>query len=393
MKTLKDPIHGNIYFPDEEVGILDSKEFQRLRNVKQLGLTYLVYPSATHSRFEHSIGTYFLANKLSGYLKFSKEDAQKVRLAALLHDVGHGPFSHTSEYAVLTRYDPKFTHEKNTAQILKKSPITESLSSIGFSGAEIAKIAVEHKSKLSEIISGEIDVDRMDYLVRDSYYAGAAYGVIDMDRLMDLLHFKNGHLFLDERGVAVGESVVIARYLMYPTVYEHHTTRIADSMFAFALFSALDEKIFSVKELYSMDDIELISQMRKLDGLPSHLIEMVESRKLYKRAAIFTKDDLGKNFLKISKLGPREVLKLEKELLNECDLAPGEILLDVPEPLYTDEAKAKIQFRGKIRKLSEVSPLVKALTDAQWTYWNVAVYCRDENAGKVQKAAKRILVQ
>ena len=275
MKTLKDPIHGNIHFADEEVKILDSKEFQRLRNVKQLGLSYLVYPSATHSRFEHSIGTYFLADKLAQSLKFSKENLQKVRLAALLHDIGHGPFSHSSERAVLTRFNTDFSHEKNTARILKKSELSDYLKEIGFSGAEIAKIAVEGKSKFSEIVSGEIDVDRMDYLVRDSYYAGAAYGVIDLDRLIDTLHFKNGHLFLDERGISVGESVVLARYLMYPTVYEHHTTRIADTMFTFALATALNEKIFTPQELYSMDDIELISRLRELEGLAAHLVEMV----------------------------------------------------------------------------------------------------------------------
>ena len=392
MKILKDPIHGNIHFPDEEVKILDSKEFQRLRNIKQLGLSYLVFPSATHSRFEHSIGAYFLANKLCESLGLSKGDVQKVRLAALLHDVGHGPFSHSSELAVFTRLDSGFSHEKNTARILKKSELSDYLKRIGFSGAEIAKIAVEHKSKFSEIVSGEIDVDRMDYLVRDSYYTAAAYGVIDLDRLIDVLHFKNSHLFLDDRGISVGESVVLARYLMYPSVYEHHTSRIADSMFGFALASAIKDKSFGVEEMYAMDDIELISRLRELGGLISHLIEGVESRNLYKRTIFFSKDDFGKNFAKISKLNPAQILKLENELVEECRLSPGEVLLDIPEPLYTEEAKAKILFRGKIRKLSEVSPLVKALTDAQWTYWNVSVYCRQENEKNVQRAAKRVLL-
>ncbi|HIJ99029.1 TPA: HD domain-containing protein [archaeon] len=392
MKTLKDPIHGNIHFSDDEVRILDAPELQRLRNIKQLGLSYLVYPSATHSRFEHSIGTYFLANKLAASLKLSKEDVQKVRLAALLHDIGHGPFSHSSERAILTRFDSKFSHERNTARILKKSPISDYLKEIGFSGEEIAKIAVEGKSKFSEIVSGEIDVDRMDYLVRDSYYTGAAYGTIDLDRLIDTLQLKTGRLVFSENGFSAAESMVLARYLMYPSVYEHHTTRIADTMFTYATASALEDKIFTPEELYSMDDIELISRLRELEGTPAHLVERIESRKLYKRAISFSKEDLGKSFLKFLRINPKQALKLERELLNKCKLSAGEVILDIPDPLYVKEARAKIFWKGKIRELSNVSPLVKALSAAQWSYWNIAVYCDSQNLGKVQKAAKKVLL-
>lgn len=392
MKTLKDPIHGNIHFPDEEVKILDSKEFQRLRNIRQLGLSYLVYPSATHTRFEHSIGAYFLADKLASNIGFSKDEVQLIRLSALLHDVGHGPFSHSSEHAILTRFDSKYSHEKNTANILKKSSIADFLKELGFSGAEVAKVSVEGKSKFSEIVSGEIDVDRMDYLVRDSYYTGAAYGVIDLDRLLDTLKFKNGHLYLDEKGIPLGESFVLARYLMYPTVYEHHTTRIADTMFSFAISLALKEGLFVPEELYSMDDIELISKLRNFGGVCSNLIASIESRQLYKTAIRLSKEDLGKNFSKLSNTSSKHANKLEKELIEDAGLSEGEALLDIPEPLYTSEAKARILAGGKIKMLADVSPLVRALGAAQWSHWNVAVYCEKENVEKVKRVAKKILL-
>ncbi len=392
MKTLKDPIHGNIHFPDDEIGILDSKEFQRLRNIKQLGLSYLVYPSATHTRFEHSVGAYFLASKLAENIGFSKDDSQLIRLSALLHDIGHGPFSHSSEHAILTRFDSKYSHEKNTADILKKSAVADHLKKIGFSGTEIAKIAVEGKSKFSDIISGEIDVDRMDYLVRDSYYTGAAYGVIDLDRLLDTLKFKSGHLYLSEKGITLGESFVMARYLMYPSVYEHHTTRIGDSMFSCAIYLALQNELFTPEEMYRMDDIEFISQLRRAGGLCTKLVDGIESRQLYKTAIRLSKEELGKSFNRIIKLSPKQAVKLEKELLEETGLSEGEALLDIPEPLYSGEAKAKILDGGKIKMLSDVSPLVRALGAAQWSHWNIAVYCEKENMEKVKRAAKRILL-
>jgi len=392
VKTLKDPIHGNIHFPDDEIGILDSKEFQRLRNIKQLGLSYLVYPSATHTRFEHSVGAYFLAGKLAENIGFSKDDSQLIRLSALLHDIGHGPFSHSSEHAILTRFDSKYSHEKNTADILKKSAVAGHLKKIGFSSTEISKVAVEGKSKFSDIISGEIDVDRMDYLVRDSYYTGAAYGVIDLDRLLDTLKFKSGHLYLSEKGITLGESFVLARYLMYPTVYEHHTTRIGDSMFSCAIYLALKEGLFTPEEMYRMDDIEFISQLRGAGGLCTKLVDEIESRQLYKTAIRLSKEELGKSFGRLIKLNPKQVIKLEKELLEETGLSEGEALLDIPEPLYSGEAKAKILDNGKIKMLSDVSPLVRALGAAQWSHWNIAVYCEKENVEKVKRAAKRILL-
>jgi len=179
MKTIRDPIHGSISLSDHELAILDTPEFQRLRRVKQLGFSYLVYPSATHTRFEHCLGALFVAHRLGKSLDLSTDSVNKIRLAALLHDVGHGPFSHVSEDSLQGIVDVK--HEEYSEKIIKNSAISEIIEDAGFSPNEIADISRGKIPPLGDMVSSQIDVDRMDYLVRDAYYTGASYGVIDLD--------------------------------------------------------------------------------------------------------------------------------------------------------------------------------------------------------------------
>jgi HD superfamily phosphohydrolase len=385
MKTIRDAIHGSIKVSDPELEILDTQEMQRLRRIRQLGFVYLVYPSATHTRFEHSIGTMHLAGELARRLEFSKGDTEKLRLAALLHDLGHGPYSHSSENAISAHVPLR--HEEITEQLIKSSPAADHIKSAGYTPLEIAKISTGKKALIGEVIAGEIDVDRMDYLVRDAYYTGVAYGIIDMDRLLNTTIIKNRHLVFDDSGLSAVEGLVMARYLMYPTVYEHHTTRIVDAMFSKAITAAIHEKHFGVKELYEMDDYDVFSKLKDSPNLAGELIRRIEERRLYKRALVLDTDELG-NYKKLISLNksPQKLEKLESELTEACNLKPGELLLDIPVPLYREKAKIPILWKNEVSELSEVSPLVKALLKAQWRYWNVGVYTPSKCTPKAKKA-------
>lgn len=390
MKTIRDTIHGNITFSEAEIKILDTPEIQRLRSIKQLGFTYLVYPSATHTRFEHSLGTFYLACKLAKNLDLNKEQTEKLKIAALLHDVGHGPFSHSSEDAIKSHIS--FEHEDNTKRIIEKTSVANCIEEMGFKSREIGEIATGKKLPLGDIISGEVDLDRMDYLVRDSYYTGTAYGVIDLDRLLQVLKLYKRRLVVDEGGLSAAEALVRARYLMYPAVYMHHTVRIINAMFSSAVSDCLKNNLFSGDELYEMDDVDLISRLRNSHSFSGEMIQRIEQRRLYKRAFVLDREDLGKNFRKLLNLSARKFKLLETELQEAAGLKKGELLLDVPQLLYTEEAKASIMFKGKPKPLEEVSLLVKNLIKAQWNYWNVAVYCSKENVERVKKIAKDILL-
>ena len=391
MKTISDTVHGSIALSDIEISILDTPEMQRLRRIRQLGFTYLVYPSATHTRFEHSLGTLSLADQLGKQLDLSKDEIKKSRLAALLHDVGHGPFSHSTEHALSSKYT--LTHEDNTQKLVCNTVISEHVEEAGFEPREIAEIARGKKPPLGQLLSGEIDVDRMDYLVRDAYYTGVAYGVIDLDRLLRTASIQGDKLAFKKDGLSAVEALVLARYLMHPTVYSHHTARVAGAMFAKAVMSCLESNVFDVEKLYRMDDYDLLSKIKKNSGFAGELIRWIENRSLYKRALVLDTEELGDNytsFVEMSK-NPEGLAKLENELLDSTKLESGEILIDIPQPLYTSEAEASILWKDEAKKLHEVSPLAKALKDAQWRYWNVSVYCAAKHLDKVSKAAKEIL--
>lgn len=182
MKFIRDSIHGNLKLDDFEIKIIDTYPVQRLRRVKQLGFSYLVYPGANHSRFEHSIGTLYLASSLAESLNLSKEEKEIVRIAALLHDIGHGPFSHVSENIL------GYSHEDLTVKVIKKSVIADILRE-KFQVKEITDV-IKGKGILGQMLSSELDVDKMDYLLRDSYYTGVAYGIIDIERLISSMRIE-----------------------------------------------------------------------------------------------------------------------------------------------------------------------------------------------------------
>ena len=189
---IRDPIHGYIFINDVERDLIDTRPVQRLRGIKQLAGAHLTYPGGEHSRFSHSLGVMHLAGVLAnrfvqlGYL--SEDDLQKARIAGLLHDVGHGPFSHMYE-EILDKYR-HMTHEDVAQWLIKKSELSDVLKKHGYSPGELSELSVGRLEKtkkpfLNQIIASQFDVDIMDYLVRDSYFTGVEYGKVDNYRLID----------------------------------------------------------------------------------------------------------------------------------------------------------------------------------------------------------------
>jgi len=389
MKTIRDTVHGYINLTETEVNLLDTPEMQRLRNINQLGFGYLVYPSATHTRFEHSLGTLFLAERAAKHLELEEERASRLRLAALLHDIGHGPFSHISENAIAMHVENK--HEKRTQDIIKNSRISDTLKSAGFSPNKVAQTAIGERA-LGTVLAGDIDIDRMDYLMRDAYYTGNAFGVIDPERILQMARLYRKKFVLEEEGLSSAESLVIARYLMYPTVYEHHTVRIVAAMFSNSVLECIEDGVFTVEELYEMDDTQVISKMRGLDAQAGEIMDRIQRRDLYKRALVVDKNDLGDNFSKIRDIKSKRLQEIEIELTESAGLKAGEVLLDISQPLYEEDSDALILQKGKLLNLGDVSPLVRALREAQWSYWNVGVYCPKENVSRVERSARGILL-
>lgn len=379
MKTIRDPLYGFINLEKPFQSITATKEFQRLRNIKQLAFVYLVYPAAMHTRFEHSLGCFFLAEKFSK--KFSLGD--EFKSAALLHDLGHTPFSHSTESLT------KSSHEALTIEKIRNSNIAEILEKNDID-ADVVCNFILGKENFGRLIAGEIDVDRLDYLRRDAYYTGVAYGVIDPDIIIRTLDYKNGIFSLKSEYAPAFESILIARYMMHPTVYNHHTVRIAKTMFRRGVQELIKNKIISIPQLSSMDDIDLVAKLRSSKGMAKEIIDRIDGRRLYTPAAVFRRDDF-ENMDRVMRMrDPERALKIEDEIAVELKLQEGSVLIDVQKKPKFEESKIFISDVNK--RLSEFSPLVIALEKAQWNFWSVGVYCPSKNKiKKIKETAKSIL--
>jgi HD superfamily phosphohydrolase len=228
VKIVNDPVYGFLRFPEPEViKVIDHPWFQRLRNIKQMGMAQLVYPGAVHTRLHHSLGACHLMGKALDELQAKgivtdKDECTAARLAALLHDVGHGPFSHSLENTIVN-----VPHETLTKIIMQRMD-TE------FGGLLTKAIQIfDHsypRKYLHQLVSSQLDVDRMDYLTRDSFFTGVSEGVIGYDRILQMLTVRDNELMVEEKGVHSVEKFIIARRLMYWQVYLHKTVLSAEML-------------------------------------------------------------------------------------------------------------------------------------------------------------------
>ena len=265
---MRDPIHGFIRITKQEKNLIDTEVFQRLRRIRQLAMTFLVYPGALHTRFDHSIGVMHIAGRICTRLKelnpkkVSDEDVKRIRLAALLHDVGHGPFSHVSEH-LLKKSAPK---DSDTGQVLEK--IHEKITvDIVRNNQQINELLSEEERDFvidmiqgkptwdwqRDIVSSELDADKMDYLLRDSYFTGVRYGVYDLEKLIEsclITDRPNTPLAINSKGIYALEQLLLARYHMTQQVYWHRVSLISAEMIIRGITLAIDGRNTQMTKLY-----------------------------------------------------------------------------------------------------------------------------------------------
>lgn len=270
---ITDPIHKNIKFTQIEKELIDTPIFQRLRRIRQLAGAHLVYPGALHSRFEHSLGSMFLAG-LSGQTLYSKDYLtdmdiiQKLRIAALLHDVGHGPFSHLFEE--VSKNGVKFSHEIFGQKIITNTIISDIIEKNGYDSKEIASISFgKHKMNfLNEIISGGLSVDLMDYLPRDSYFSGTEYGKIDYHRIINSLEVSSqNNLGINKSSLYSYESMLISRYQMFKAVYFHKSVRSGEVMLVHSM--KIQNDALNLTPPNSLEDFFVLHDEMVLEKLSS----------------------------------------------------------------------------------------------------------------------------
>jgi HD superfamily phosphohydrolase len=338
MPTLRDPLWNNIRVDGPYLRLLDSAAFQRLRYVRQLGLAHLVYPGATHSRFEHALGAFHLAQETvrvmgaSGALDGSPAgEGPIVVAAALLHDIGHYPFSHSLEELGVPH------HETVAGPLLREGKIAEILrSEFGLDAPERIHTLVRglSDSPLQGLISGSIDLDKIDYLKRDAMMCGVAYGEIDVDRLRHALVLVEDGVTgrptvgMREKGLSALESLLFAKYQMYRNVYWQHAVRSATAMYKRLVEDALADGTLQESALVGYTDEGILHALEQ--RADRGLLQAIRTRRLYKRSLEVSAAELADVDLEwLAEDRPR-TRRAEDALAAQIGLEPGELLLDYP---------------------------------------------------------------
>jgi hypothetical protein len=400
MHAIKDSVHDHVPVTPLAADLLDTPLLQRLRHIKQLSTVRLVYPSASHTRFEHSLGVYHLASRALEHLDVTDEEANHVRAAALLHDVGHGPYGHQTE-GVLVRHLDR-THDE-VADLLAGSAAADALRAHDVSPERVAGL-VDGRGPLGDLVSGAVDVDRMDYLVRDAHHTGVPYGTIDHERLVRELRYVDGGggsegrttgpangaggggagLALAEGNVRTAEALLVARGLMNWTVYRHHVSRVAGAMLELAaerlLAGGLPATAFA-----RMADHDLLVALR--DRVPD-LGRRIEYRDLYKRAVWAGIDAVPEAYVG---LPFEESRAAAREVADRAGVEPTQVVVDAPSPPTFRESGARVVVDGAVRRLADVSELVSAVRAVERDQWRLGVYAPAEHRAVVADAAVAVL--
>ncbi|MCW3995525.1 MAG: HD domain-containing protein [Candidatus Bathyarchaeota archaeon] len=407
---IKDPVHGYVYITEQEKNIIDSYPMQRLRRLRQLAGSEYVYPGANHTRFEHCLGVMYLAGQVLVNPNISRvvsdEEVDVCRISALLHDVGHGPFSHVFEHLLISELEK--THEDITSWIIEKSELGDNLSKMGFDAKEVAGLAVgklhqKGRAFLDQIISSAVDVDKQDFIVRDTYHTGAEYGFIDVYRLIHALDVLGENLAVELGALSALEAFMIARIESFKSIYFHRVGRAAQIMLATAMEKANDElgltAFKSPEEYLALDDYTVWSSLKKCKGSKG-IIDDLEHRRMLKCAyerTFYEKDTM------ISNLFGRESYRhqIQSEIAKEAHVNVDAVIIDVPTvpsvpyhhavlmesmeiPVFTkSQAGEKM-----LQRLSESSKIFETLKG----FMNILrVYTDGANRAQVEKATAKIL--
>ncbi|HEV8263477.1 MAG TPA: HD domain-containing protein [Gemmatimonadales bacterium] len=334
-EVVRDPLWNNIRLEPEALAVIDTPAVQRLRYVRQLGHAFLVYPGATHTRFEHALGAYHLARRVLAQLDevegrrppAQPAEALRVRLAALLHDIGHYPFSHALEEAGLPH------HEDLAARHLGEGTLAAHLERLGTPAAALLPlIQGTSPSPFAGIVAGALDVDKLDYLTRDATMCGVPYGVIDVDRLLTSLTLAPGLkgpvLALHAKGLAALESLLFAKYQMYRNVYWHHAVRSATAMFKRLVRRTIAAGRMTADDVAVATDDGLIHELQQRD--PTGLAQALRERRLAKRALDIPATDLPADIADWAATDPDLLERVERRLARELGLGEDELFLDFP---------------------------------------------------------------
>lgn len=419
-KVFKDPVHRYVHVRDKVIwDLIGTKEFQRMRRIKQLGTTFLTFHGAEHSRFNHSLGVYEIVRRIiddifAGRAEWNDDDRLLTLCAALLHDLGHGPFSHSFEKV----FD--FDHEDFTRKIiLGETEVNKVLMKVGFDFPEkVAEVIAKTSEKklVISLISSQIDADRMDYLQRDAYFTGVSYGHFDMERILRVMRPREDQVVIKKSGMHAVEDYIMSRYQMYWQVYFHPVSRSAEviltkilhrAKFLFAegypfkyepihFYSFFREQV-TLEDYLKLDEAIMMYYFQiwqeEVDPILSDLCKRFVNRNLFK----FAEFDPAKEYKKLAEL---------TSLFEKAGLDPEYYLVvdsssDLPYDFYRpgeEEERLPINLllnNGELRELSRESEIVEAISGKRRTdhklYYPADFLMDDSSMENIKKHIRELL--
>jgi len=408
-KILNDSIYGTIRLERSLVFLIDLPCFQRLRRIRQLGFTDLVYPGAHHSRFEHSIGTAYLSKLFLSNMKhydsnldgvISSETILENQIASLYHDIGHLPFSHVTETLLFgskeiveieerQKLEDTKPHEILSSEFVKGKYISKAIERLNneldcdlnpesISGLILGNPPVKDKQNrfLGQLLHGAVDIDRIDYLTRDAKYTGVPFGNLDLGRLVQTITVHEGYedaldLVVDIKGIQAIESLIVARTLMYSSVYHHHTSRASSALFQRLIFDLFDKKGINPCELCTFDDQTLFDKIESYSDYADAL-NPFRYRNIPKIAIALNGSNLVDllSFDRFSeKLDLKELIRIELSI-------DRDVLLDIPKYAKYDEIGMYVMSKEDIRQISEFSSIAKGIENNKNLSWIGYVFAK-----------------
>lgn len=434
-KIVNDTIHGSFIIDGARKELLSTPEFNKLSHIKQLGLAHLVFPGAHHTRFEHSLGVSFVGGLMSDSVGLSDHEKKMVQVAGMLHDVGHGPYSHTLEHILHERggmdhmsvtegiitgeYDILRTGEESVFPDRKSVP--EILEDYDLNPKEIADLIRGPDAQGSErslfwnkgeeffstddytmghLVHGPVDCDQIDYLLRDAHFTGVRHGIIDHHRLIHCLKKHAGDVAIGEGGLSALEGMLTARALMYSAVYFHRVTRITEVMLSHAV-ERMPENSSDPLDMQKMVDAEIWQLLNEQGGFQQDILRRIKYRQLFKVAMTRRKQDLDENqiqsLLEIAQDSHKR-RQLEDEIALRAKIPEGYVSIDVPslKLLLSEPRMAQVDIRiegqdGKYRWFKEHTPLADALRTRQVSQAVMYVTTLSGHTEKVSKIAERLI--
>jgi len=436
MRVINDTIHGSFSIEGVREDLLSTPEFNKLSHIKQLGLAHLVFPGAHHTRFEHSLGVSHLAGRMANSLSLSDEESTIVEVAAMLHDVGHGPYSHTLEHILHERGGADHMHitegiitgdydilsDEERSLFPERRTVPEILESYGIDPKEVSSLihgpdaggkernlfhwgegaeafhSQDHT--MGHLVHGPVDCDQMDYLLRDAHFTGVRHGIIDHHRLIHCMERHSGDIAVTEGGLSALEGMMTARALMYSAVYFHRVTRITEVMLSRAV-ERCEDSLPEAVQMQRMVDAEVWHALDSAGPFAKDMIKRLKYRRLLKNCLTRRMDELDSN--QIDRLihlatNSDERIQVEDEIARRSGLESGYVCIDVPsiKLLLSEPRMSAVDVRiigkdGRTRWFREHTPVADALRKRQVSQNAMSIITLQGYEEVVSNIAERII--